>query len=215
MHIGYLGAFLGGMAAAGTAVAMGVSLGLDGVSPPRDAATVVPIERAARSAVQMHGPASSSVVTSGLETSSIGSERNVTASDKRRDPAEWQGMSVDYRLVPCSDEGFCQRALACIDGSCDACSSADDCQVGEVCAVEHCVLAKLAKCTSYRDCPNGEVCVLSGYSDDLRGNGAMEAACSGSLPSREPVRVEYPPEAYLPNPSPLGRLADALLAAPK
>jgi hypothetical protein len=42
--------------------------------------------------------------------------------------------------------------------------------------------------------------VLSGYSDDLRGNGGMEAFCSGSIPKREEQPVMHPAEAYLPNP---------------
>jgi hypothetical protein len=122
-------------------------------------------------------------------------------------------MPVSYFGIPCSDEAVCQAALACIDGYCDGCSTSDECQAGEVCVVEHCVLAQLAKCTSFRDCRDGEVCVLSGYTDDLRGNGTMEAVCSGSFKMPEPERPEYPTEAYLQIPSPETRLTDALLGA--
>jgi hypothetical protein len=211
MHIGYLGATIAGIAAAGTAFGMAVSSGSDGFPPENGSATRLPIERAVRTTREAPGVASAPI--RGAADTSTDPERSAAIARGPRDPAEWQGMPVHRLSIPCSDEAACQAALACIDGHCDACSSSDECQTGEVCVVEHCLLAKLAKCTSYRDCPSGEVCVLSGYSDDLRGNGAMEAMCSGSLRERIPVRPEYPPEAYLPNPSPVTRLTDALLGA--
>jgi hypothetical protein len=178
MRIGYLAVILGGMAAAGTAVGIVMSAELDDMVPERESAVRLPITRAERNAGEPpHGASESAAVRSHEDTLSARAPRVAIP----RDPAEWQGMPVRYHAIPCSDEAVCQAALACIDGYCDSCSNSEDCQAGEVCVVEHCVLTKLAKCTSFRDCPSGEVCVLSGYSDDVRGNGAMEAMCSGSL----------------------------------
>jgi hypothetical protein len=190
-----------------------MSAELDDILPKSNSSTSVPITRADRNPIDPTQRASGSATIRGHEDTSISSRREAASARPPRDPAEWQGMPITYFGIPCSDEAVCQLALACIGGYCGGCSTSDECQAGEVCVVEHCVLSQLAKCTSFRDCPSGEVCVLSGYTDDLRGNGAMEAVCSGSFSNPEPQRPEYPPEAYLPIPSPQTRLTEALLGA--
>jgi hypothetical protein len=129
-----------------------------------------------------------------------------------RDPAEWQGMLVNRTTsVSCAGTGFCQLALACVNERCGPCTEDSHCQSGEICAVDHCLLAEFVDCSSRLDCPDGEVCVLSDYSDDSRGNGDMRSWCSGSVPNRDEPPVEYKPEDYRrATLSPEDRLMNAL-----
>jgi len=124
---------------------------------------------------------------------------------------EWQGMLVDRETASCESTGLCQSALACVNGRCGPCTDSSQCQAGEVCAMDHCVLKELVTCSSRRDCPDGELCVLSGYSEDIRGNGDMRAWCSGSVPNRAQLPVEPAPDDFVPEPTPISRLLDALL----
>lgn len=95
-----------------------------------------------------------------------------------RDPAEWQGMRINMdRLASCGESGICGMALACVGGKCVPCTSDDECESGEVCSLDHCVLESQADCRSFKDCDAG-LCLLTGYSSDPRGNIGMKAYCS-------------------------------------
>jgi|SRR5690554_28565 len=95
-----------------------------------------------------------------------------------RDSAEWQGMRVDMNIQPpCSESANCGLARACIDGKCGPCMSDHDCNVSEICVLEHCVNAEDVECQSKNDCAEGELCILSGYSTDVRNNEDMTAKC--------------------------------------
>lgn len=97
-----------------------------------------------------------------------------------RAEGEWQGMLPDREDVwPCTPDGGCGKARACIDGKCLPCLQDAECGGGERCVLEHCVRAELVACTRRRDCGTGEaMCLLSGYSSlDLRGNAEMRAYC--------------------------------------
>jgi hypothetical protein len=101
---------------------------------------------------------------------------------KQRPPGEWEGMLVDLtKAPPCERSSDCQMALACVNGHCTACESASTCAAGETCVLDHCVLSELVACRSTRDCGERGRCLLSGYSNDLRGNGEMHAVCSGDM----------------------------------
>lgn len=100
-----------------------------------------------------------------------------------RDASEWQGMLVNATFqASCDTSSRCGLAMACDAGRCGACSADAQCGTGEVCSMQHCVLASNAACRARGECPAGELCMLTGYSDDARGNGEMRAYCSGSPP---------------------------------
>jgi len=92
---------------------------------------------------------------------------------------EWQGMRVDMSMrALCEGAKSCGLAAACLEHQCGPCDSDDQCGDGEVCVLDHCLIAENVQCRSRRDCPGSEaLCVLSGYSSDPRGNGEMRAYC--------------------------------------
>jgi len=103
-----------------------------------------------------------------------------------RPAGEWQGMLVDLsQRQVCEASSYCGFALACLDdGACGACQRDDQCAGGEVCVLDHCVLAANAGCRSRRDCAgegDDALCVLSGLTGgEARGNGAMTSYCQAS-----------------------------------
>lgn len=102
-----------------------------------------------------------------------------------RDAAEWQGMLVNTTFqASCDTSARCGLAMACsATGRCGPCTRDADCATGEACAMQHCVPAAAVACKSRVDCPAGELCMLTGYSEDPRGNGDLRAYCSGSPPA--------------------------------
>jgi hypothetical protein len=112
-----------------------------------------------------------------------------------RDPGEWQGMLVNTVLQPvCETSAGCGMAAACVREKCGPCQYADDCAVGEICVLDHCVKRDNAACTGRSDCSRDELCILSGYSSDPRGNSDMRASCvsphGGSPRPRPAANVE-------------------------
>jgi hypothetical protein len=100
-----------------------------------------------------------------------------------RDAAEWQGMLVNTTFqASCDTSTRCGLAMACHAGRCGACTRDAECGAGEVCSMQHCVASASTACRTRADCPSGELCMLTGYSDDPRGNGDMRSYCSGSPP---------------------------------
>lgn len=98
-----------------------------------------------------------------------------------RDASEWQGMLVNMAFQAlCDVSERCGLAMACHEGKCGPCSLDDDCGTGENCVLQHCLLASQVTCRSQRECPLEEVCMLSGISEDVRGNREMRSFCSGS-----------------------------------
>lgn len=77
--------------------------------------------------------------------------------------------------------------------------------------MEHCLIAENGACRTRADCKTEDLCVLSGYSDDVRGNDSLTAICSSDMAVPKHSLPEYPPEAYVPKPSPGKRLTDAVL----
>jgi hypothetical protein len=98
-----------------------------------------------------------------------------------RDKDEWQGMLVSATLRPyCESSELCGLAGACLENLCGPCRADAQCASGEVCVLDHCLLAANVTCRSRRDCSDGAPCVLSGFSPDPRGNGQMKSWCNAS-----------------------------------
>ena len=118
---------------------------------------------------------------------------------------EWQGMRVDLsQRQYCEASSYCGLALACLgDRRCGACQRDDQCAGGEVCVLDHCVVAAHAGCRTSAECVAGgpgagdpgagpgALCVLSGLSGgEPRGNTGMRSYCqlsSGGTPQDESV----------------------------
>lgn len=101
-----------------------------------------------------------------------------------RDPNEWQGMLVDVSALPifCRTPSDCGAALGCFGkNGCGPCAVDRDCGSGEACVLDRCVLNYNVWCRSYRDCSGGVKCMLTGLSDDPRGNAEMQAVCADQL----------------------------------
>ena len=82
----------------------------------------------------------------------------------------------------CEASSYCGFALACLpDQKCGACTRDEQCGTGEVCALDHCVVAANAGCRSRADCTAAgpdALCQLSGLSGgDPRGNAGMRSYC--------------------------------------
>jgi hypothetical protein len=155
-----------------------------------------------RSTVQTHEPVSfkpappgDQSVTQGPEVSPIASARPVMQLNfKHRAPEDWQGMLVNLAAQPeCEATERCGLARVCKGGVCTACDADSECARGEVCVLDHCVLADRVSCRRKADCGRDAQCILNGYSFDPRGNGSMEARCvehrSGT---RRPPMLEAP-----------------------
>jgi hypothetical protein len=95
-----------------------------------------------------------------------------------RPPNEWQGMLVERtNQSECRRGHACGLALACVDGRCGPCRRDSDCEQGEACVLDHCLLARMVTCRSQSDC-GADLCILSGLSADPRGNLDMRSLCS-------------------------------------
>lgn len=128
-----------------------------------------------------------------------------------RDPEEWQGMRVHLAdRATCASTERCGLAMACQGGLCGACTVDGDCAAGEACVLDHCLRREAVACRSRRDCGGAARCVLSGYSDDPRGNGEMRAACLEPQGGTEQPADAPAPEPGAPAP-PLPVRPDRLL----
>ena len=121
-----------------------------------------------------------------------------------RDPEEWQGMRPDLSVnPPCETSADCPLARACLQGACGPCQKDGDCSPDEACVLSNCVRSERVGCRSYKDCGSRELCVLTGYSDDPRGNGDTVAKCNTQVPGSRPPLPPAPTEdtrtAPLPN----------------
>lgn len=136
---------------------------------------------------------------------------------KARAASEWQGMLVDMNaLAPCRVTGFCQRALACVEGECGPCETDSQCPRGEICALDYCVPEAYAACRRAADCERGSLCQLSGLTDSPRGNVGMRAYCSngkGGRDQRDLPALRDPP-GYVPPSTPTRRVLEQLRAQP-
>ncbi len=112
-----------------------------------------------------------------------------------RDKSEWQGMLVDVSSIPpCNGGTLCGLAQACIDDACRPCERDAQCENGEACVLDHCLLANLVECRKTKDCRSGEICVLSGYAPGPRGNEGMRSYCLDEESGTNPPDVEPEPE---------------------
>lgn len=182
----------------------------------------------ARGAVRADQPALRPAVERGEGDTQLADQYHPRPAD------EWQGMLVDMsQRQYCEASSFCGFALACLDdGACGPCERDDQCASGEVCVLDHCVLAQNAGCRSRQDCaaegPDA-LCVLSGLTGgEARGNGAMTSFClaprgglvqdeSAPDPRREArlaAAAAQPPEAPPVSADYLRARLDAELAAP-
>jgi hypothetical protein len=167
-----------------------------------------PIPRSAIAAlpVSVPGPEAVGAGTAGPTVPAMHTELTAEAPGGERhwyprDPDEWQGMLIDLDAVPpCESSATCGLARACKEGKCLACQVDGDCDSGEVCVLDHCLLRQLAGCRRRRDCEKGSMCLLSGYSGGARGNAEMQSRCvdpkSGvgvrPRPSAAPVADDRP-----------------------
>jgi len=70
-------------------------------------------------------------------------------------------MLVDLGAEPpCLDDARCGLARACVNHVCVACEADADCERGESCVLDHCVLAERVKCRSSKDCAADSKCVV-------------------------------------------------------
>lgn len=136
-----------------------------------------------------------------------------------RAESEWQGMLVDTSLQAiCEGENSCGLAMACVDNRCGPCSSDSQCGAGEVCVLDHCLVAEQSTCRTASDCGTGELCVLNGYSNDPRGNQQTRSYCqaskSGKQQSKEQVinaEIDEPGPEVMERPVSMDQLHDAIL----
>jgi hypothetical protein len=118
-----------------------------------------------------------------------------------RPASEWQGMLVDLAVMPpCEIDEQCGLARACRDGQCGPCEADADCAADEGCVLDHCVKATRIECRRSADCPDG-LCILTGYSDDPRGNRDMTARCNPSSGGQPVVELAEPPGRPAPPPA--------------
>lgn len=121
--------------------------------------------------VDRHAPVA--LAARGFERTTIGAPDHLP-----REEGEWQGMLVDRSMrAACDTTARCGLAMACVEGACGACVTDEECGADEACVLDHCVPERSVECRTRHDCRGEELCVLSGYSDDLRGNGSMSAFC--------------------------------------
>jgi hypothetical protein len=118
-----------------------------------------------------------------------------------RDPEEWQGMLVDLNVsAECELSARCGWALACIGGHCLPCVTDQNCAIGEVCVLDHCLLQRNVTCRRRRDCDGGATCMLTGLSPDPRNNADMRSVCRGGSPYYEqrvaPPRPSVGPQVH-------------------
>ncbi len=125
-----------------------------------------------------------------------------TSSTKVRDrgmhprpPHEWQGMQVHLEDLPTCN-AHCLAPFACVHGQCMPCSRDLECESGEACVLDHCLISANVGCRSVSDCPEDSLCVLSGYrrfgpndaipeAISYRGNEEMTAFCRANGGSGE------------------------------
>lgn len=99
-----------------------------------------------------------------------------------RAQGEWGGMMVDDSVAPrCDTNARCGLARACVDGYCVGCRMDTECDLGEQCVLEHCILSRKTLCHSRSECPPGDVCLLTAYSPTARGNEDIIAACTTQM----------------------------------
>jgi hypothetical protein len=141
-----------------------------------------------------------------------------------RPASEWQGMLVRLEDMPvCEDH--CLSPFACVDGRCAPCTKDGDCESGELCVLDHCLLQQNADCQSRADCADEQFCVLSGYPlpvehvfpnpKTYRGNEGMRSYCQDLRGGTEAVAPLDQKPAQAGDPTriedPLRTLLQALL----
>ena len=179
----------------GVGVALAVILAV--VALPREEVEPGPPRRAApRSETQASGP-TPQVYRPATQTSMTPDEPLQPAVPQpvvarfSRAADEWQGMLPDPDdVAPCSPDGLCAKARACIEGKCVPCASDGECNRQELCVLGHCVLENLVECQSQSDCDvQDALCILTEYDSlDPRGNLGMRAIClesTGVMPGAE------------------------------
>jgi hypothetical protein len=125
---------------------------------------------------------------------------------KPRPEGEWDGMLVNLASQPpCLDGAVCGMARACIEGVCTACGSDHDCNPGEVCVLDHCLMSDRVSCRSTKECSNGAKCTLSGYSADLRGNADLSSRCVSPRSGSGVEAADNAAQVAAPRPEPAPR----------
>jgi hypothetical protein len=124
-----------------------------------------------------------------------------------RPPDEWQGMLVNTAMQAiCDRSERCGLAMACLSGRCGPCQRDHECASGEACVLDHCLALGNVGCRSARSCRGPEeLCVLTGYSNDPRGNASMRSLCQSSRGGRPQRPEDFPtqpasPVPYAPTP---------------
>jgi hypothetical protein len=137
-----------------------------------------------------------------------------------RDKKEWQGMLVNLAQPQvCEVSAHCGDALACRDGRCGPCVDDGECEKGESCVLDHCVLSNRVACRTREECRHlGDeaLCILNGLTGgDPRANADTSAHCSsgvGGSMETETAEVIEPEALGQPGPATPGGAQDGELA---
>lgn len=159
------------------------------VEPETELRAASRYEAPRQAAVRVYQPVGQSLVTSDDPFQPVVPHPVVARFSRAAD--EWQGMLPDPNdVAPCSPDGLCPKARACVKGKCVPCASDGECGRQELCVLGHCVLEELVECQSRSDCDGDEaLCILTEYDSlDPRGNLGMRATCldpTGTVPGAE------------------------------
>jgi hypothetical protein len=102
---------------------------------------------------------------------------------------EFQGRRISLDGAICERSATCGMAKACIDGMCGPCSEDSDCEIGEVCVLQNCLLRENVSCRFRAECPDPEqqLCIFNeDDSPGARANSTLRAFCHDMrLPLKE------------------------------
>jgi hypothetical protein len=110
---------------------------------------------------------------------------------------EWQGMLINLNITPpCGSSENCGMARACLEEKCMPCEKDEQCVAAEVCVLQHCLVRELVTCRHAAECGPDSKCILSGYSNQPRGNEGIRAYCVSALSgaTKRPHVDLIPPE---------------------
>ncbi len=100
-------------------------------------------------------------------------------------------------LVWSCSETTCARARACVGGECLPCVADSECEAGELCVLQYCLLEPNVGCQTRADCTerSDAICVMNGITaGDLRGNSELRSECMEPRGGHQKTRKQYDSE---------------------